>query len=313
MEIREGGVREVSVDIDVTFNRKDVWSKPVLCTLAAIAALSCCTLSAQTIKIWDKVAPTGRHKRSELTAYIPAKEKNTGISVIVCPGGSYHHLALRGEGHKVAKFLQGEGIAAFVLRYRVGMYGNRHPAMIQDLQRAIALVKEMCSGHSLAPDKVGVMGFSAGGHLAGVAATYFNANFMAPLGLAPSASLRPAFVAMIYPVVTMQQEGLVHKRSRRNLLGRRNRTGEVERYLSLELHAHPDMPPVFLLHCKDDKTVDYRNSLRYYEALTEKNVPCTLLLYHHSGHGFGIDPKGEAAGWRYEFVSWTKRQLGIEN
>jgi acetyl esterase/lipase len=263
-------------------------------------------LSAQTIKIWENIAPTCKHRRSELTAYLPEKEKNTGISVILCPGGSYHHLGMKREGHRVAKHLQGEGIAVFVLRYRVGMYGNRHPAMIQDLQRALMLVKKACSGHDLDPDKVGVMGFSAGGHLAGVAATHFDVDFMAPLGVAPQASLRPAFVAMIYPVVTMQQEELVHKRSRRNLLGRRNRTPEMERYLSLEQQVRPDMPPVFLLHCKDDKTVDYRNSVRYYEALVEKNIPCKLLLYERSGHGFGIAPKGEAAEWRHEFVRWLK-------
>lgn len=266
-------------------------------------------LAAQPVKIWKNLPSATRNlKRSELTVYFPDKEKSTGISVILCPGGSYHHLGLRGESHKVAKFLQGEGIAAFVLRYRVSMYGNRHPAMIQDLQRAIMLVKEMCSERSLDPDKVGVMGFSAGGHLAGVAATYPDSNAMAPLGVTPQASLRPAFVAMIYPVVTMQQEALGHRRSRRNLLGRRNRTSEMERYMSLEQQVQPNMPPVFLLHCKDDKTVDYRNSLRYYEALAEKNVPCKLLLYERSGHGFGIAPKDEAAGWHHEFVTWTKEE-----
>ncbi|MDR1342498.1 MAG: alpha/beta hydrolase [Prevotellaceae bacterium] len=277
-----------------------------------ISTFYCCTLSAQTIKIWENVAPiTCKQKRSELTAYFPEKEKNTGISVILCPGGSYHHLGLRGEGHKVAKYLQGEGIAAFVLRYRVGMYGNRHPAMIQDLQQALTLVREMCSEHSLDPNRVGVMGFSAGGHLAGVAGTYFDVDFMAlpdvaaPDVAAPPALLKPAFVAMIYPVVTMQQEELVHKRSRRNLLGR-HRTPQMERYMSLEQQVRPDMPPVFLLHCKDDKTVDYRNSLRYHEALLEKNVPCKLLLYEQSGHGFGVAPKGEAAGWQHEFVQWAK-------
>jgi acetyl esterase/lipase len=258
------------------------------------------------MKLWEGAGTiTCKQKRSELTAYLPEKEKSTGISVIVCPGGSYHHLGLRGEGHNVAKFLQREGIAAFVLRYRVGMHGNRHPAMIQDLQRAIALVKGMCSEHSLDSAKVGVMGFSAGGHLAGVAGTYFDACFTPPPCALPQASLKPAFVAMIYPVVTMQQEEIAHKRSRRNLLGRR-RTPEMERYMSLEQQVRPDMPPVFLLHCKDDQTVDYRNSVRYYEALQAKNVRCKLLLYERSGHGFGIAPKGEASGWRLELVQWVK-------
>jgi acetyl esterase/lipase len=268
----------------------------------------CYRLSAQTIKIWEgTTSMTCKQKSRELTVYVPSEEKNTGISVIICPGGSYHHLGMECEGYKVAKYLQSEGIAAFVLRYRVGMYGNRHPAMIQDLQRAMMLVREMCGAHSLDTAKVGVMGFSAGGHLAGTAATYFDTNFMEDLGVAPQASLKPAFVAMIYPVVVMQQEReeIVHKRSRRNLLGR-HRTPEMERYMSLEQQVRPDMPPVFLLHCKDDKTVDYRNSVCYHEALSAKNISCKFLLYEHGGHGFGIAPKGDAAGWRREFVDWVR-------
>ncbi|MDR3188615.1 MAG: alpha/beta hydrolase [Prevotellaceae bacterium] len=275
-------------------------------TLALILPFCGHPLSGQTIKLWKGIpSATCRQKLGEITAYFPDAEKNTGVSVIVCPGGSYHHLGLRGEGHRVAKFLQREGIAAFVLRYRVGMFGNSHPAMIQDLQRAMALVREMCAAHRLDPGKVGVMGFSAGGHLAGVAGAHFDTCFVSPPDAAPQALLKPAFVAMIYPVVTMQEEEIVHRRSRRNLLGSQ-RTSEMERYLSLELQVRPDMPPVFLLHCKHDKTVDYRNSLRYYEALQEKNVPCKLLLYDQPGHGFGVAPKGKAAGWHHEFVQWVK-------
>ncbi|MDR1416437.1 MAG: alpha/beta hydrolase [Prevotellaceae bacterium] len=271
----------------------------------------CGNLSAQTvIKLWDGAGQTtGKQKSRELTAYLPESEKSTGISVILCPGGSYHHLGMRGEGHKVAKFLQRQGIAAFVLRYRVGMYRNKHPAMIQDVQRAIMLVKSMCSANGLDAGKVGVMGFSAGGHLAGMAATYFDTCFVEASGVVPQVSLKPAFVAMIYPVVTMQQEDIVHKKSRRNLLGTSSSMPEAERYLSLEQQVRPDMPPVFLLQCKDDKIVDYRNSVRYEEALSAKGVSCRFLLYEQGGHGFGIVPKGEAEGWRHDFVAWLKAQL----
>ena len=143
---------------------------------------------------------TRKQKRSELTVYLPENDKNTGISVIVCPGGSYCYLGIHREGHRVARWLQSRGIAAFVLRYRVGMYGNHHPAMIQDLQRAIQLVRKKSALWGLDTNKVGAMGFSAGGHLVGTAGIYYRENFMQSLGIQPEVSLRPDFVAMIYPV-----------------------------------------------------------------------------------------------------------------
>jgi len=264
-----------------------------------------------TIEIWDGIEKNKKQKRSELTIYLPEKEKNTGISVIVCPGGSYRYLAMQHEGHEVAKYLQSRGIAAFVLRYRIGIFGNRHPAMIQDLQRAIQLVKEEYSKCDLDTSKVGVMGFSAGGHLAGTAATYFDTNFMETLDIVPNISLKPAFIAMIYPVISMQQDSIVHKRSRRNLLGYSNREKEMEDYMSLEKHVREDMPPVFLLQCKNDKTVDYRNSKYYDQALSEKGVNHKYLFFDqdsgkHKGHGFGIRSNGVTTDWQHEFVSWLQ-------
>jgi acetyl esterase/lipase len=267
------------------------------------------SLSSQTIKIWEEVdgfCKIKGSKRSELTIYLPEKEKNTGISVIICPGGSYCYLGMKHEGHKVAKFLQSQGIAAFVLRYRVGMYGNHHPAMMQDLQRTIQLIKEKYNDFQLDSAKVGVMGFSAGGHLAGTAATYFDTNFMLPLGIVPQVSLKPAFVAMIYPVITMENDSIVHKKSRRNLLGRRH-PKEMEHYMSLEQQVRPDMPHVFLLQCTGDKTVDYRNSVYYEAELTANSIKHKYLLYNEKGHGFGINPNGKTTGWENEFVLWVKK------
>jgi acetyl esterase/lipase len=264
------------------------------------------SLSAQEkIKIWEGTSlSTKKQKWSELTMYLPSKENNTGISIVICPGGSYCYLGMKKEGHKIAQYLQSKGIAAFVLCYRIGLLGNEHPAMIQDLQRAIQLVKEMSGKINVDPDKVGLMGFSAGGHLVGTAATYFDVNFMEPLGIVPAVSLKPAFVAMIYPVVSMQQENIVHKKSRRNLLGKHNRTKEMENYLSLEQQVREDMPPVFLMHCQKDNTVDYRNSAYYAEALSAKNIKHEYLLYNEKGHGFGIKPNGETTGWQERFISW---------
>jgi acetyl esterase/lipase len=283
--------------------------KPLL-LMMALCACTCLSATAQTtIKLWDAGA-THKQQRSELTAYLPDSATSTGISVIVCPGGSYSFLAIRHEGHEVAQYLQSRGIAAFVLRYRTGWRGNHHPAMIQDLQRAMMLAKEMCKAHNLDPDKVGVMGFSAGGHLAGTAATYFDTNFMSDLGITPQVSLRPAFVAMIYPVVSMGNDTIAHRKSRRNLLGKQH-SRAMEDYMSLERHVRPDMPPVFLLHCTGDKTVDCRNSTYYDAALTQQGVPHKFLLYDetgHGGHGFGIRPNGSTTGWQEALIEWVKRQ-----
>jgi acetyl esterase/lipase len=268
------------------------------------------SLSAQnTIKIWKGIEKVKNNKSSELTIYIPEKEKNTGISVIICPGGSYRYLAMKTEGHEVAEYFQNQGIASFVLHYRVGLCGNRHPTMIQDLQRSIQLVKEMCPKYDLDSGKVGVLGFSAGGHLAGTAGTYFNTNFMEPLNITPEVSLKPTFVAMIYPVISMSNEEITHKRSRRNLLGYHGRKKEMEDYMSLEKHVREDMPPVFLLQCKKDKTVNYHNSEIYDKALSDKNINHKYLFYDEEGHGFGIHPKGITTGWHHEFVLWLQSEI----
>ncbi|MDR1120965.1 MAG: alpha/beta hydrolase [Dysgonamonadaceae bacterium] len=263
-------------------------------------------LYTQTVKIWQGTPSlTKKQQKSELTIYLPEKEKNTEIAVIICPGGSYCYLGMKKEGHDVAKYLQSQGIAAFVLRYRVGMYGNHHPAMIQDLQRAIQWVKEKGDDYQVDTAKVGVMGFSAGGHLAGTAGTYFDTNFMETLGIVPQISLKPAFIAMIYPVITMRREEIVHKKSRRNLLGS-NSAEAMRDFMSLEQQVRSNMPPVFLLHCKNDATVNYLNSVCYDEALTQKNVPHQCLFYEEKGHGFGIKPNGKTTGWQQQFVSWVQ-------
>ncbi len=267
------------------------------------------SIQAQTIKIWDQYEVSSKMKRPELTVF-KATENKTGTSVIICPGGSYRYLDLSNEGYKVARWLNQEGITAFVLRYRTGMYGNHYPAMIQDLQRSLQLVKENSEEYGIDPAKVGVMGFSAGGHLVGTAATYFDTNFMENLGITPEVSLKPAFVAMIYPVVSMT-DSIAHKKSRRNLLPP-NYDPALKEELSLEQNVRADMPPVFLIQCKGDKTVDYRNAAEYNIALKDKGVPHYYKLYDEVGHGFGINPKrghGEAPYWYENFVPWLETTM----
>ena len=211
------------------------------------------SLSARkTVKIWDREGRTAKERLSELTVFLPEKPDTAGISVIICPGGSYYWLDMSNEGFSVARYLNRKGISAFVLSYRTSQYGNRHPAMIRDLQRSIQLVKENASKYGINPEKLGVMGFSAGGHLAGTAAEYFDTDFVG----AKNFSLKPRFAAMIYPVVSMQ-DSICHKKSRKNLLSEQY-SNALRDSLSLELNVRPDMPPIFLLHCTGDKTVDYR-------------------------------------------------------
>jgi acetyl esterase/lipase len=274
-----------------------------------IFALFFCTslFSQQTFKIWEGTEMTYKQKWSELSVFLPEKEHKTGISVIISPGGSYYWLDMDNEGFSVAKYLNKQGITAFVLHYRTAGIGNNHyPAMIQDLQRAIQLVKENADQYGIDPEKVGVMGFSAGGHLSGTAAEYFKVNLMRDLGIEPKVSLKPAFAGMIYPVVSME-DSICHQKSRRNLLGNK-RTPEMEKMMSLEQNVREDMPPIFIVHLTGDKTVDYRNSVVMDQALTKKNIKHDFHLIEengHGGHGFGIRPNGKATGWIDSFVKWV--------
>jgi acetyl esterase/lipase len=279
--------------------------KIMLCFLFAAVSV----FSQQRIKLWQE-HPTFKQKWSELTVFLPEKPDRSGLSVIICPGGSYMYLDMEKEGFSVAEYLNSKGIAAFVLKYRTAWQGNRHPAMIQDLLRAIQMVKENAEVYKINPEKVGVMGFSAGGHLAGLLAVYSDLrmetlcpvqNRNAPYSITP---YKPYFSAMIYPVVSME-DSICHKKSRKNLLGKKH-SPELAKRMSLEQNIHPDMPPIFLLHCTGDKTVDYRNSVVFDKALTKNGIKHKFLLFDETGHGFGIQPNGKTAGWMEVFLDWLK-------
>ena len=276
------------------------------CLIIALVLL-CTVLRAQTVRIWDG---TSVRASSTLTAYLPEGEPKA--AVVVCPGGSYFWLDKVGEGQLVGEWLASEGIAAYVLLYRTGGWfdfafrtralfpGNRHPDMIADLQRALQLVRAQYDG------PVGAMGFSAGGHLVMSGGKFFGTDFT---GIPSGGSLRPDFVAPIYPVVSMR-EPCTHKRSRRGLLGE-GRTGDqaLRDSLSLERHVKPDTPPVFLVRCDDDPVVDPMNADLLDAALTEKGVPHRTIRYHVGGHGFGADKEKmteETARWQAEFLDWLE-------
>ena len=281
-----------------------------LYTTIIIAAMAAVVAAPQKpLNIWQGTAC--RHN-VELTPYIAPGSGNA--AVIVCPGGSYLWHDMQSEGRRVAEWLRDNGISAFVLRYRVAgsmafitryryiLRGTRYPDALDDLQQALACVRNRAEEWGIDPSRVGAMGFSAGGHLV-----------MSAAELLPAAE-RPAFVAPIYPVVTMTDE-CVHKRSRRALLGdSRKRNRQLRDSLSLEKHVPADCPPVFLVNCKDDPIVKYRNSELLDSALTAQGVPHLYIQYATGGHGFGAnDAKGtpECRQWKGEFLKWMGKTMQL--
>lgn len=260
----------------------------------------------QCIKVWKDInGMSGINTR--MWVYPADESRNTGISVIVLPGGSYSHtMGIKVEGYEVAEWLSKNGITAFVLKYRTGNAGWHHPAMIEDLQRSIQLIRDNSSIFKIAPDKIGTIGFSAGGHLSLMSATYPDDNFLAPLGIETKCKLGPDFCVAIYPVVSMQDD-IVHKRSRRNLLSNRFTMSQKD-YYSIELNVHSDMVPVFLSASMDDSVVNYINSVRLDDALTQTGVNHKFILYEKGNHGYGGSEElaPTAAQWKYEFIKWIK-------
>ena len=264
----------------------------LLCAWLSVSAQS-------TVRIWEG---TGKgSSKVTLAEYLPDTPAET--AVIVCPGGSYFWLDIETEGDSVARSLRAQGIAAYVLKYRTGgvvpfithsrlvVSGHHHPMPLDDVQQAIRLVRQKQYR------RLGVMGFSAGGHLALSA------------GIFGKGELRPDFIVPCYPVVTMS-ESCVHKRSRRGLLGEYKKASpRMCDSLSLEKHVTTDCPPVFLMNCVDDPVVDYRNSVLMDQALTAKHVPHQYVQYQTGGHGFGTTwskTSAEASGWFDAFLKWLK-------
>lgn len=231
-------------------------------------------------------------------------------AVIVCPGGSYCWHDMETEGRQVVSWLEANGIRAFLLKYRVqGVFdyimhtryiyrGHRHPDALNDAADMFDYLRSHADSLGIDTTQIGIMGFSAGGHLAMLTAEMLER--------------KPAFVASIYPVVTMHKP-YVHKRSRRALLGEYGKRRSFMRdSLSLERHVTPDCPPVFLVNCKDDPVVKYQNSELLDSALTANGIPHRYIQYNTGGHGFGAsDTKGteECRQWRGEFLAWLKETL----
>lgn len=227
----------------------------------------------------------------------------SSAAVIICPGGGYDHLSLENEGNAVAKWANSIGVTAFVLRYRLVEYG--HPAPLRDVLRAIRLVRSRAKEFGVNPEKIGVLGASAGGHLAACAATLYDAPEGKTGAELDKVSGRPDFAVLLYAVVSMK-EPYVHQGSRKALLGA-NPAPELLDHLSPELQVTKDCPPVFIVHTEEDRAVSDFNSIQFYEALHKARVPVEMHLYEKGPHGFGMRKDlGQTSEWPKRCEEWMR-------
>ena len=296
--------------------------KKIIFAVAVLAALSSAAFCAQPSseypmlkitpvrqKLWQGVK--GMEQYSSRLDYYKPLSKTSDAAVIVCPGGSYHHLGMYHEGKDVALWFCSKGINAFVLKYRVSGNGFHHPAMLQDIQRAIQLVRQNAAQYGINPNKIGAAGFSAGGHLVLMAAEFSGQDELSKIGLDHSQSLEPNFIVPVYPVVSMQ-EPIAHVRSRKSLLAN-DQSQERKDALSLELHADKIKCPVFLIANKDDRTVDYRNSVEMDKAMSRAGVSHVFVLGEKGDHGFGMGNNAfvHTTKWNDELLYPWLKEIGM--
>lgn len=237
-----------------------------------------------------------------LKVYLPAKEKANGAAVVICPGGGYSIVAIDHEGYKVAEKFNEMGVAAFVLKYRIPNIKNQKDpsiAPLQDAQQAILTVRANAQKWNINPARVGIMGFSAGGHLASTAATHFD---RALISNPEKISIRPDFAMLIYPVISADLS-ITHSGSFKNLLGENPSQEQLNLY-SNEKQVTDQTPPAFLVHASDDKGVNPNNSIVFYQALLKHNIPAEIHIYQNGGHGFGMHNPTTKEEWIDRCQNW---------
>jgi acetyl esterase/lipase len=303
--------------------------KIFLCLLACnliILAKAQTTINLYTEKVPNSIPSTEEEKTDidqkgilriskvtvpALTVYLPPKEKANGTAVIICPGGGYGILAAGHEGVDVAKRFNEMGVTAFVLKYRLPsdkIMVNKEIGPIQDAQRAIEIVRTRAKEWSINKNRIGIVGFSAGGHLASTAGTHFQNNYLNP---GKKANLRPDFMILGYPVISFS-DSIGHRGSRNNLLGENPSPEKIIEY-SNELQVTKKTPPTFLVHAMDDKGVPVQNSVHFYEALQKNKVASEIYLYEKGGHGFGMNNPTSDVKWMDLAETWMKKQGLIKN
>ncbi len=282
--------------------------KPVLILPLVMMSAIC---AAEPLPLWSEKAPGALGETPKdvptLTPYLPEKLGAARAAMVICPGGGYGGLADH-EGSHYAKFLNEQGIAAFVLKYRLGSAGYRHPVMLNDAARAVRTVRARATEWNIDPAKIGIMGSSAGGHLASTLLTHFDAGNAEATDPIDRQSSRPDLGVLCYAVITMGE--FTHKGSKKNLLGD-NPSEELVTLLSSELQVKENTPPCFIWHTWEDGGVPVENSMLFASALRKNKVPFDFHVYQKGAHGMGLGSKGDPATrhpWTQDLVFWLKAQ-----
>lgn len=293
--------------------------KPGILIIVLLMSVSVLSGQDKTVKVWPDGAPNhnGMNEpeekydgvrvrnvsEAEMYVYLPEKSVNTGAALVICPGGGYQIEAMDHEGHDMAKWLKSKGIAGIVLKYRLP-YGH-HEIPSGDARQAIRIVRNNATEWGIDPLKIGIAGSSAGGHLASTVGTRFDYGDKNSKEEVMKMSCRPDFMLLLYPVITFREE-FGHMGSRRNLIGEGNNWDLVRQYCN-EMHVTPGTPPAFLVLADDDKGVVPRNSVEFYLALKDNEVPAEMHIFREGGHGFGMNRKGLSVDqWPELFYSWLK-------
>lgn len=310
------------------------FNKTLLFKLFLILGLSinCFSQESAAIPLWEKIPESIKSETYKEIPRLDDKGNRTGIfkvvvptlipflvenqlknnpSVIICPGGGYSVLAFDKEGINIAKWFNSIGVSAFVLKYRLPsdeIMKEKTVGPLQDAQEALRTVRRNAEKWNLDPNKIGIMGFSAGGHLASTVSTHYLDKVYESKD---NTSARPDFTLLIYPVISMEN-GITHNGSKETLLGKTASDDLIAKY-SNEKHVNENTPPAFLVHATDDTAVPVENSINYYLALKKNKVPTELHLYQNGGHGFGFGTKGTTTDWPTACKSWLIANQIISN
>ncbi|MBI1839478.1 MAG: alpha/beta hydrolase [Verrucomicrobia bacterium] len=288
-----------------------------LCLSTALLALPASAQSdPPAVKLWPEGAPgalgTTDNDIPTLTPFLPNKTGSPLAAVVVCPGGGYGGLAPH-EGKDYALWLNARGMAAYVLKYRLGSHGYRHPRMLEDAARAVRMTRANASAWGVDPSRIGIMGSSAGGHLTSTLLTHFDAGNPAAADPIDQKSSRPDFGILCYAVISMGP--LTHQGSKNNLLGN-DPSPDLVKLLSNELQVTPQTPPTFLWHTVEDKAVKVENALEFAAALRRNGVPFDLHIYQNGRHGIGLNDKppfAQAHPWSKDLEFWLRERKIIAN
>ena len=257
-------------------------------------------------KIYKDILRVSKVQEPTIEVYLPAKANSTGKAMLIFPGGGYGILAYDWEGTDIAKFLNGKGIAGIVVKYRLPSdqsQSEKYTVPLIDAQRAIRLVRSKSEDFNIDADKIGIIGFSAGGHLASTLGTHYDEKVYEAIDEADNESARPDFMTLLYPVITFTKNTR-HLGSQKNLLGE-NPAQQMLEHFSNELQVTSETPPTLLVHAADDSSVPVENSLLFFQALKDKGVSATMHIYPKGGHGFSLARKDlHLRGWTERLFEW---------